>query len=133
MGLFRSRYTLRDQPVQRDAQHWVKHGNILRDHFAGSPVAVPSGPSCRQHLALQSAVAAGAESGRGNVRSARLRQGDLHAPGSWIPVWLVTTAGHLAQLHRRVSRDGVAVSADRPLVLLMRKPKLDPDPSKSVD
>jgi EmrB/QacA subfamily drug resistance transporter len=108
------RYTLRHQPVQRDAQYWVQHGNILRDHLAGSPVAVPSGPSCRQHFALQSAVAAGAEPSRGNVRTARLRRGDLHAPGSWIPVWLVTTASHIAQLHRRVSCDGMAVPADRP-------------------
>src|ERR1019366_1086664 len=108
------RYTLRHQPVQRDAQYWVQHGNILRDHLAGSPVAVPSGPPCRQHFALQSAVAAGAEPDRGNVRAARLRHGDLHAPSSWIPVWLVTTASHIAQLHRRVSCDGMAIPADRP-------------------
>src|ERR1039458_9396173 len=108
------RYTLRHQPVQRDAQYRVQHGNILRDDFAGAPVAVPSGPSCRQHFALQSAVAAGAEPSWGNVRAARLRPGGLHAPSSWIPVWLVATASHIAQLHRRVSCDGMAIPADRP-------------------
>jgi predicted MFS family arabinose efflux permease len=44
--------TLCHQPLQRDAQNWVHHGDILRDHLAGSPVAVPSGPPCRQHFAL---------------------------------------------------------------------------------
>src|ERR1017187_300132 len=108
------RYTLRHQPVQRDAQYRVQLGNILRDDLAGSPVTVPSGPSCRQHFALQSAVAAGAEPGWGNVRAARLRLGNLHAPGSWISVWLVTTASHIAQLHRRVLYNGMAILADRP-------------------
>jgi DHA2 family multidrug resistance protein len=46
------RNTLRHQPVQRNAQYWVQHGNILRDDLAGSPVTVPSGSSCRQHVAL---------------------------------------------------------------------------------
>src|ERR1035438_7042459 len=57
------RNTLRHQPVQRNAQYWVQHGNILRDDLAGSPVAVPSGQSCRQPIALQSATPASAEPG----------------------------------------------------------------------